>query len=282
MKSEHRHELETNWLAHHVAIWLERLQPYNSLIVGTLLTIVILYFGYSFFGSESAARQSAAWNTYNEAVEGALPNLDRLHDAADEYPDSPMQQLADVTWADGQVSIASRYYIQNRAAATEALNRAIGTYQSLLKETEDERIQGRAHFGLARAYELQNELDKAREEYLAVKGGFALLAEQRAKQLDEQDTKDTYTWLATAEGPRRTAPAGPGTPGLRPGFAPGELDLPAASTATGESGANISIDDLFRGIGETSDKDDPNVTDRYDGDESKTDDAPADDAQPQE
>ncbi|MEX2091023.1 MAG: hypothetical protein WD971_00020 [Pirellulales bacterium] len=285
MKSEHRHELETNWLAHHVAIWLDRLQPYNSLIVGSLLTIVILFFAYSFFGGESSARQSAAWSSYNQAVAGNLPNLETLHESAEEYPDSPMQQFADITWADGQVWMASRLFIQNRAAAMESLNRATGTYQGLLQESEDERLKGRAHFGLGRVYELRSDLDKAREEYLAVKGGFELLAQQRAKELEEQNTKEAYAWLATAEGPRRAAPAGPGTPGQRPGFAPGELDLPAAGTTTNETGATMSIDELFQGIGETGDKDDPNVVDRYDSDETKSDDtastdAPADDSAP--
>ncbi len=198
-----------------------------------------------------------------------------------------MQQLADVTWADGQVWMASRYFIQNRAAANEALSRAESTYQGLLQESEDERLQGRVHFGLGRVYELRSELDKAREEYLAVKGGFEVLAQQRAKELDEPDTKEAYAWLATAVAPRRTAPVGPGTPGQRPGFAPGELDLPAAGATTDESGANISVDELFEGIGETGDKDDPNVTDRYESDETKSEDssskdAPASDAKPKE
>jgi predicted negative regulator of RcsB-dependent stress response len=275
MKSEHRHELETNWLAHHTAIWLERLQPYNSLIVGGLLMVVIVLFTYSYFGGESSARQSAAWNSYNEAVEGLLPNLDRLRESAGEYPDSPMQHFADVTWADGQLAIASRYYIQNRAAALEAINHAIGTYQSLLRETDDERIKSRAHYGLGRVYELQNQLDKAREEYLAVKGGFAALAEERAKQLENQDTKEAYSWLSTAEGPRRAAPIGPGTPGQRPGFNPGEIELPPASGSTNEAGPNVSIDDLFKGIGETSNKDDPNVTDRYNGGAPATEQSPS-------
>jgi predicted negative regulator of RcsB-dependent stress response len=263
MKSEHRHELETNWLAHHTAIWLERIQPYNSLIVGGLLALAVLMFAYSYFGGGSSTRQSAAWNSYNEAVEGIQPNLDRLHESADEYPDSPMQHYADITWADGQLAIASQLYILNRTASMEAVNRAIGAYQSLLRETEDERIASRAHYGLGRVYELQNELDKARTEYLAVKGGFAALAAERAKQLEKQDTKDVYAWLATAQGPRRTSPTGPGTPGQRPGFTPGEIELPSSTSATEESAANISVDDLFQGIGETSNKGVIEIPNRY-------------------
>src|SRR5262245_65922351 len=127
-----------------------------------------------------------------------LPNLEHLSESADEYPDSPMQQLADIAWADGQVAIASRYYLQNRKAGNEAADRAIGKYKSLLSSTDDARIKNRAHFGLARIHELKNELDNAKTEYKLVTGSFAPLAEERIKVLDKKDTVDTYAWLATA------------------------------------------------------------------------------------
>jgi predicted negative regulator of RcsB-dependent stress response len=283
MKSQHRHELETNWLAKWVAERLNTIQPYYSLIVGVVLAVAISVAGFSYYRSASAARQSEAWNTYNQAVGGLMPNLETLRQSAEEYPDSPMQQWADVTWADGQVWMASRSILQNREAALDALNRATGAYQSLLKETNDERLKSRAHFGLGRMYELRCELDKAREEYRAVTGGFAAVAEQRIKDLEEPDAEDVYSWLATAQAPRRAAPSGPGTPGQRPSFAPGELEMPAAGDGSAEPGAPMSVDDLFKGIGETSNQDDANVTDRYNADvppadasDAKPDDAAAD------
>lgn len=244
MKSEHRHQLETNWLAHHTAIWLERLEPYYALIVGGLIAAAIGLFAYSFFSGESAARQADAWNSYNEAMLGMAPNLDVLRKAAGEYPDSPMQELADITWADGQLYRASALYIQNRVASDEATSRAMSTYQSLLSETNDERLKSRAHFGLARAYELQNQLDKAREEYGKVEGGFKLIAEERVKQLDKPETQEVYAWLASARSTYGGAPGGPGTPGLSPGFSPGEIELPEASAEEALEDAG-SIDDLF-------------------------------------
>jgi predicted negative regulator of RcsB-dependent stress response len=294
MKSQHRHELETNWLAKRVADWLNVIQPYNSLIVGVVVAVVVSVVGFSYYRSASAARQSDAWNTYNQAVGGLMPNLETLRESAEEYPDSPMQQWADVTWADGQVWMASRSILQNRSVALDALNRATGTYQGLLKETKDERLKSRAHFGLGRVFELRCELDQAREEYGAVTGGFAALAEQRIKDLDEADAKDTYSWLATAEAPRRMAPPGPGTPGLRPNFAPGELQMPAAGSSTigtsnMEPTAPMSVDDLFKGIGTSSDQDDANVTDRYNNDvppagtsDANPEDAAADETPPKQ
>jgi hypothetical protein len=279
MKSQHRHELETNWLAQHTGQWLKKIEPYYSLILGAIAAVAVLFVGLSYFSGASAARQSEAWNTYNQAVESIPPNLVTLRESAEEYPDSPMQQWADITWADGQVWLASTSYVQNRPTTMDALGRAAGVYQSLLQETEDPLIAGRAHFGLGRVYELQSELEKARNEYLAVTGPFTRLAELRAKDLEGQEAKDTYAWLATAEGPRR-APIGPGTPGQRPAFAPGDLDMPAAGATNGKSDVPFSAEDLFKGIGETPANND---ADRYDlgaepsgeGD-AKTEDASAD------
>jgi predicted negative regulator of RcsB-dependent stress response len=294
MKSQHRHELETNWLAKRVADWLNVIQPYNSLIAGVLVAVVVAVVGFSYYRSASAARQSEAWSTYNQAVGGLMPNLETLRESAEEYPDSPVQQWADITWADGQVWLASRSILQNRSAALDMLNRATGVYQGLMKETNDERLKSRAHFGLGRIFELRCELDKAREEYGAVTGGFATLAEQRIKDLDEADAKETYAWLATAEAPRRMAPPGPGTPGLMPNFSPGELQMPAAGGSNSgasntEPTAPMSVDDLFKGIGETSNQDDANVTDRYNSDvpptgasDAKPEDAAADGGEPQQ
>jgi hypothetical protein len=172
--------------------------------------------------------------------------------------------------------MASRSILQNRSAAMDAVNRATGVYQGLLKETKDEGLESRAHFGLGRVYELRCELDKAREEYGAVKGGFSAVAEQRIKDLDEAEARDVYSWLATAQAPRRVAPSGPGTPGLRPSFTPGELEMPAAGSTSAEPGATMSVDDLFKGIGETSNQDDANVTDRYNADVPPADTSDAD------
>src|SRR5262249_32267107 len=83
--------------------------------------------------------------------------------------------------------------------------------------------------GLARIFELQGDLEKAKAEYKLVTGGFAASAENRIKELEKPGTKETYAWLATAEGPRTAAPLGPGVPGQQPQLAPGEIGLPAAT-----------------------------------------------------
>jgi predicted negative regulator of RcsB-dependent stress response len=247
MKSEHRHDLETNLLAKKLATWIEALRPYGSAAFGTALVIAIGVIGFSYFSGSSSARQGQAWSSYNQAIEGWIPDLEKLRLSAEEHAGTTMQRWADMTWADGHVWMAARDYIHNRAAALEALNRASGTYRNLIEESNDERLQSRAHFGLARVYELRGELDKAKEEYLAVRGGFEQLAKSRAEALDDPETKDASAWLATAQAPRRSTPTGPGTPGQRPDFSVGGLDIPSQGDAGAED-APASVDDLFRGF----------------------------------
>ena len=248
MKSQHRHELETNWLAQHSAVFIERWRPYVPTILGVLVAAAVLMFGYSYYAGSTSQRESEAWNTYNMAVSGYIPNLPQLRQAAAEYPDSPMQQWADITWADGQVWVAARNYLQNRAGAMEALNFAEGTYTSVLADTDDKRLANRAHYGLGRVYELRGDLERAREAYLKVEGDFKPLAEHRADELAKSKIKETYEWLASAEAPRRMAPTGPGTPGQRPEFSVGDLDLPGGSQSQG-AGVAESVDDLFKNLG---------------------------------
>ena len=153
---------------------------------------------------------------------GVMPNLETLRKSAGEYPDSPMQEFADITWADGQMwtGFAVLHPKSHRRRRSGQPCRSART-RALLSETEDARIKSRAHFGLARVYELQNELDKAREEYGKVEGGFKLIADQRIEQLDKPETKEVYAWLATAKARGARRPTGPGTPGRQPRVRPG-------------------------------------------------------------
>src|SRR4051812_34891068 len=99
MKSAHRHELETNALAHRLEVFIERYRPYASQIVGVLVAIVAVILIASYLLGSSAAKRSETWDTFNHAVTSTPPNLDEIHRTAQDYPGTPMQQLADVTWA---------------------------------------------------------------------------------------------------------------------------------------------------------------------------------------
>ena len=233
MKSEERHRLETNVVADRLAVWIDRLRPYATSVAGIVLFVLIAMFAWSYMSGASSAWQAEAWDAYNEAVVSPMPNLELLRHSAEEHQGTKMQQLADITWADGQVWLAARDYLYNKAGVTAALTNATTAYQSILSSTDDERLKNRARLGMARVYEMQNELEKARAEYEKVTGGYADFAKERAKQLGEKKVQDVYAWLATATPPRRPSPVGPGTPGKTPGFSVNDMPLPGETPATG-------------------------------------------------
>jgi hypothetical protein len=248
MKAQHRHELETNALAHRLAVIVERLRPYAPTVIGIVVVALVGLFAMAYFSGSSAARESETWNAYNQAVEGLIPNLDRLKQAAEENAGTPAQLWANAAWADGLLWSACRAYMQNRPAALDSANRARTVYESLLQSTEDQQLTNRAQFGLGRVYELRNEPDKAREHYLAVRGGFADLAKQRAEKLADAKSKDVFEWLASAQAPRRSAPAGAGTPGQRPDFSAGDLDMPSADKQIPAESIGTTSEDLLKGF----------------------------------
>jgi hypothetical protein len=253
MKSEQRHRLETNVMAEQLGDWIDRLRPYATSVAGILLFVFIAMFAWSYLSGSSSSWQSQAWDAYNDAVASpTMPNLEMLRESAEAHPGTKMQQLADITWADGQVWLATRDFLYNKAGVNDALGRATTAYQGILQSSDDVRLQIRARLGLARVYEMQNQLDKAREEYSKVTGGYADFAKERAKQLGEKKTQDVMAWLATAVPPRRPSPTGPGTPGQTPSFSAGDVPLPGAAPATGSApgGAvdGASVESFLQGL----------------------------------
>jgi hypothetical protein len=251
MKSAHRHELQTNALAHRLEVAVERLRPYVTMIAGAALFVALVMLIYTFLSKAKATQQGDAWNAFNEAIGAAPPNLDDLHSSAQEYPGTRMQELADIAWADGQVFLGAQNYIHNRRAANQALRGAANTYNAILKTSNDQHLINRAHLGLARVYEMQNQLEKARDEYLKLGGGYKEYGKQQADRLAKPETAATYAWLDKALPPRSTVPAGPGTPGQRPEFSAGDLSMPEATPGattepTGEAGP--SFEELLKGL----------------------------------
>jgi hypothetical protein len=125
----------------------------------------------------------------------------------------------------------------------------------VLQTTDDERLLNRAQLGLARIYEIRGELDKARQEYLKVKGAYEEYAKLQAERLEQPEAKETYEWLASAQPPRPRAPLGPGSPGTRPEFSADDLGLPngqapGGTTAPPESTmpTGETFDNLLEGL----------------------------------
>jgi tetratricopeptide (TPR) repeat protein len=252
MKSQHRHELETNWLAKRLNVAIERYRPYASTVVGVVIAVVLAILVWSYVAGSSSARQGEAWNRYNEAVIELQPNVEALGALAEEHPNTKVQQLADLTSADSQVFAASHNYLYDRARAMEALEKAAARYQAVMETSKDERDLNRARLGLARVYEIRGELDKAREEYLKVTGGTAAYAKAQAERLATPESKETYAWLANAEAVRPRFMNDLGAPTNTPDFSANDLALPESSPGggapAGTPGEGESLEKLLEGL----------------------------------
>jgi len=246
MKSERRHDLETNELV----VWLDKFRPYTGQATAVVAVLVALLAIRSIWNSDLDARETAAWDAYAMAQDSNDPELMKVLEVADNnaYASTSMPEWANVTWADRQLLLAGRAYLADRNAALSRLEKVEGIYSTLAQGASDNEVQNRAQFGLARVYELQNKLDEAKKAYGKVQGDLLTVAAERAAQLDLPEVQEACAWLATAELPKR---ATAGSPSGRPGFG---AALPA--TGSGEFDTK-SLEELLGNLAiESKDKKD--------------------------
>ena len=264
MKSERRHDLETNELAVRVQDWLDRLKPYASQIAMVIVGLLVVAYIASEWGSATSSTDQAAWDEYTLASYSTDPDLNSMKLLADneEFASTPVPEWAYLAWSDRQVLRASQMYLTDRASAMTRLKQVQPIYENLAEGAGNSQVQDRAHFGLAQVYELQGKIDEARAEYADVKGDLSALAENRAERLESSAVKEACDWLATAELPKREVPnALGGAAGTRPAF---EADVPAPmpntpitdtrsleEILTGETGASTDENRYGEGDDET-------------------------------
>lgn len=220
MKTERRHELQTNVLASSLAHVTESAQPYGKAVLAGILAIIIALIAWVYISSQGSTRTAEGWNDYFQAVNNHDDQL--LQDVAEQYGGSTVSEWSRLTLADWQLDGGTNRLLVDRTLARDQLREAIEKYQAVILQSSESTIQERATFGLARAQEAYGELEKARDSYntLAAKwpeSPFAATAVARAKILESQPTKQFYDWIAKYEPPKALS-GEPGTPGARPDF----------------------------------------------------------------
>lgn len=229
MKTERRHELQTNVLASSLAHWVEALKPYGRGIVAGVLAVVGVLLAWMYISSQNKSQEVIGWNRYFQAV--STRDEPMLRDVAQQYAGTMVANWARLTMADWQLESGTNRLLTDRSLARDDLREASETFQAL-GSSSDYSVRERAAFGLARAYEGLGELDKARDAYRKLaetypNSAYAAPSESRAKALEQQGTKQFYDWVAKYEPPAALSRE-PGTPGKRPDF----LKEPDAGTLT--------------------------------------------------
>ncbi|MCH9655372.1 MAG: tetratricopeptide repeat protein [Planctomycetes bacterium] len=231
MKSEHRHELQTNDLSKllvHAEPFLEKYGIKTLVAAGILFVVVI---GYLTWSSNQEKRDAEGWTRL-----AASNSTEDFENVVDEFPGTQVADWALIHAAESQLQSGIRNSFSDRSAGDRDLKDAKENFQKLLESsTTLPEIRERALFGMARTEEstsdgdLKNSIDlykKLIQEYPT--SIFRKLAEQRVKPvegekvavLDQEGTKNFYKWFH-AQTPKPGDRQRPGFNLPMPGGAPG-------------------------------------------------------------
>ncbi len=218
MKTERRHELQTNELANwlgNATLFVER----NArAVVGGVVALAIILIAYFYLTSESEAKRSAGWDQYFRAMQ--TNDVTELNDIVTNFDGSPVAAWSRLALADDNLIAGTNDLFTNRAIANDRLRAAATDYEEVVRSSaaaKEQLLKQRATMGLARTYESLNELGKARELYWELADEkrwepplYAAMSAQRLANLDQASTKEFYDWFARLQ--PTPATAAPGTP----------------------------------------------------------------------
>ena len=245
MKSERRHELQTNALADWLGEAIEKIRPYQNAIVGGLILVVVLIIALAAWHSYSAGYAAEAWGAlkwpYPVASFQDLPDLDKV---AKVYPGTPAADWAAVLNADGELTRGSQLLWVNKAQAEEQLKAAASHYQAAYNSNSSPLLRQRSLLGLAQTAEAQaaadrdatlRKLDEAREKYEELSktwpdGVFKGIADQRLQDLTGEKAEPSK-WFYEQFGRFDPKPMPPKDAGLKD-FAPLPENPPAEPPKT--------------------------------------------------
>lgn len=205
MKSDRRHELQTNELANWIGRQYERHQGHLPTFLWGVLAVVAIIVLIGVWRSRSSYSVAGAWEDFYQ-IGNADPKVrpKRLKELAEKYPNTQIAlwarlDLADQLCYDGHAKLDI-----DRTIATTHLREAQQTYALVLQNPKavPEMIR-RAALAEAKCWELMGDREKAIETYQSVAKRFANShpelsadAASRASELEQPEAADFYKWLA--------------------------------------------------------------------------------------
>ena len=216
MKTERRHELQTNVLADWLGKKIIALEKYSRAAAGIVIALLIAVFVVIYLSKQQASRRATGWS---KLFQGSVErDLTQMRETAEEHRGTEVGLWALQSAADLHLEEGSNLLYIDRVDAASRLSKAVSNYLLVVDQTKDSMLKRRALFGLAQAYEASNELKKAADRYaeLAQLSPDSVLGKEAA-------------WFFTQK-PRRSQP-----PVRRPAVSP-------TSPKQGDSGFDGSSD----------------------------------------
>jgi hypothetical protein len=221
MKSERRHELQQNWLADRVAAFAEDAKPYAKAVGGALLALLVLVGTYLYLNKRADAEKAGAWEKTWHALYSNDPK-DRqfeLRSIAENAPHSPAGLWAQLYLADQELTGGVNALFTEKSAGMTDIRSALDGYQAVQSAATDPFLQQRAWYGIGRAEESLDQLDKARAAYEQIvknypDGPYFPRAKRALDVLNRDQAKSFYDWFASVQPPTHTSGTGAGPNGM--------------------------------------------------------------------
>jgi len=151
MKSQRRHELQTNVLSHWLAQQIEAIKPHWHIVVGVLVGVVLVVV---LIVVMNAPRQgsSGPWTSLFDAMQSP-ESEDTLRNVISRNEGTTPGWYAKLALTDLQLQHGLRMLFTDRARAKELLSGALKDYQDVAENADQESIRRRAEWGIAKTYE---------------------------------------------------------------------------------------------------------------------------------
>jgi len=208
MKSERRHDLQTNVLADWLGGKVSKIQANASWVGGGFLLILIVVVFLFVRQNRLASVASEGWTRFQQARSSGLVAISQqqplalnntvrdLEDIAREYASDPIAAYAHLTLGDLLLQNGRTQYSLNKTAARDAFQAAARYYQMVVESTKSPDIKNRALFCQGKSLEWQLKLSQAKEIYQKVSGPYGPEAEARIRNLDHKGTEAFYKQFA--------------------------------------------------------------------------------------
>ncbi len=223
MKTERRHELQTNVLADTLGRWIVAVKPYTTLIVGSLVVLVIAVAAWNVLAWLASNNREAAWGEFNVARDkyvtakrqgsSELALVEAVEDVKtviDNNKETPVARWAELMLGNHFLGVGVDQMFNNRDKASDSLATAAGYYTDAT-ESKEKELEQRAYFGLGKAREGQGDLEKAIKAYDAAakawpNGPLTETAKRYSERLKKPETREFYVWYAK-QNPQRARAA---------------------------------------------------------------------------
>ncbi len=202
MKTERRHELDTNDLAVRLTHGIEAMKPHATKIVVGIVAVVALVVVAVVVQRQNTAQNEEAWTEFILASTGNTVSIEDLESLSkNEKFKNALGPFASLAAADQHYQKGINQLVINREVAGEHLEIAAKIYQEIKSDPNNTMIADRAAYCLALTLEAQGNIKEAIKQFEKAPGAWEEFGKARAKQLSKPSSQEFYTWFATAELP---------------------------------------------------------------------------------